>query len=141
MKRARRIPMAESPNRCGFPRRALSARLALFGGALLLATNAGAQTPPTISSVDATTPGLLAPGAPAGSYALTGFDRVNLSTLHLSVAVPLLDVPGRGDAKATMMLPFDRVWNVKATPAPYNCGANGCSYNYNYVPTPNEWNP
>jgi len=41
---------------------------------LLLLSNAQAQTSPT----DGSTPLALSPGAPAGSYALSGFDNVNL---------------------------------------------------------------
>ena len=52
-----------------------------FGGA-------AAQTG-TKSATDGTTPLGMTPGAPAGSYALSGFDNVNLYNGHLNFSLPL----------------------------------------------------
>lgn len=55
----------------------------------------GAQT----SATDGSTPLGLQPGAPAGSYALSGFDNVNLYNGNLSFQLSLLGVSGRGGAQ------------------------------------------
>ena len=47
---------------------------------------------------DGTTPLGLSPGAPAGSYALSDFDNVNLFNGNLNFALPLVKVGGRGGA-------------------------------------------
>src|ERR1017187_9998104 len=69
-----------------------------------------AQT--TISPTDGFTPPAVAPGSPAGSYALSGFESVNLYNGNLAFHLPLLTVGGRGDAKYTMYLgaQMDRRW-------------------------------
>ena len=46
------------------------------------------------------TPLALKPGTPAGSYALTDIDTINMFTGHVSVRIPLIERDGRGDAKA-----------------------------------------
>lgn len=47
-----------------------------------------------------------APGSPGGSYALTGFDKINLFNGHLNVQIPILTIGGRGEAGYTMNLPL-----------------------------------
>jgi hypothetical protein len=61
---------------------------------------------------DGRTPTGLAPGAPAGSYALSGFESINLFNGHLNFSLPLLRVGGRGSAEYTMMLPIERTWSA-----------------------------
>jgi RHS repeat-associated protein len=65
------------------------------------------------SLLDGTTPPGIAPGAPAGSYALSGFETVNLYNGNLNFALPLLEVSGRGEARYTMMLPIEHRWDIK----------------------------
>ena len=76
-------------------RQALCLRLAqlLLAVALtqFLPFNVSAQ-----NAVDSTTPPGQAPGAPAGSYSLSGFEKVNLFNGHLNFQLPLLQVSGRG---------------------------------------------
>src|SRR5260370_29274638 len=62
------------------------------------------------------TPLALAPGAPAGSYALSGFDSGNLYSGNLSVHLPLHEVVGRGDARYTMYLRLDRRFSIDSFP-------------------------
>src|SRR5215469_8550503 len=52
------------------------------------------------------TPPGVAPGSPAGSYALSGFDSVNLFSGHLNVRIPIVTIGGRGEAGYTMNLPL-----------------------------------
>jgi hypothetical protein len=54
---------------------------------------------------NSSTPVGWAKGTPAGSYALSGFDNVNLFNGHLNFHLPLLKVGGRGSAGYTMALP------------------------------------
>lgn len=74
---------------------------------LLLAGGASGQ-----SDTDGSTPLGLAPGAPAGSYSLSGFDNVNLFNGNLNFQLPLLGVSGRGGARYQMTLPIDQTWTV-----------------------------
>jgi RHS repeat-associated protein len=64
------------------------------------------------SVLDSSTPPGLAPGAPAGSYALSDLDNINLFNGNLSFRLPLLKMGGRGSAGYTMMLKFERKWIV-----------------------------
>jgi RHS repeat-associated protein len=59
---------------------------------------------------NSSTPVGWAKGTPAGSYALSGFDNVNLFNGHLNFHLPLLKVGGRGSAGYTMALPIEQVW-------------------------------
>ncbi len=59
----------------------------------------------------ATTPSV-APGSPAGSYALSGFETVNLYNGNLNFLLPLMQVGGRGTAGYTMTLPIEIHWKI-----------------------------
>ncbi|MCU1268639.1 MAG: hypothetical protein JWM21_4957 [Acidobacteria bacterium] len=72
------------------------------------AGSAAAQT----SVTDGSTPLALSPGAPAGSYALSGFESVNAYNGNLSFHLPLLRIGGRGEAGYTLSLPIERHWRV-----------------------------
>jgi RHS repeat-associated protein len=61
---------------------------------------------------DGRTPTGLASGAPAGSYALSGFENVNLFNGNLNFSLPLLKIGGRGSAGYTMMLPIEQTWSA-----------------------------
>ena len=103
--------------------------------ALLFVSAAGAQT---FSSVtDGSTPSALTPGAPAGAYALSGFENVNLYNGNLNFALPLVHVGGRGGADFTMMLTIEQRWRIrKPKPAP-NCELTGtCDLRF---PWPTWW--
>src|SRR6266542_3471458 len=54
-----------------------------------------------------TTPPGIAPGAPAGSYPLSGFENVNLYNGNLNFHLPLAVIGGRGKAGYTMTLTID----------------------------------
>lgn len=60
--------------------------------------------------IHGSTPASQAPGAPSGSYALTGFENVNLFNGHLNFHLPLLSVKGRGESGYTIMLPIETRW-------------------------------
>lgn len=80
---------------------------------LLLVAGVSAQTSSTTAS-DATTPKGLAPGAPAGSYALSGFEQINLYNGNLNFHLPLVSIGGRGAAGYTMMLALNTAkWSVR----------------------------
>ena len=64
------------------------------------------------SATDGATPAVLQPGAPAGSYALSGFDNVNLYNGNLNFRLPLGSAIGRGEAAVPIMLPIERKWRV-----------------------------
>ncbi len=64
------------------------------------------------STTDGTTPAALSPGAPAGSYALSGFETVNFYNGGLNCTVPLLGLSGRGVAAMTVSLPIEQKWRV-----------------------------
>ncbi len=77
----------------------------------LLAIGARAQ-----SVTDGATPSGLAPGSPAGSYALSGFENVNLYNGNLDVHLPLLTIGGRGEAVAAVAAGVNpEPWTMKGT--------------------------
>ncbi len=69
------------------------------------------------SATSGTTPSGLAPGAPAGSYSLSGFENVNLFNGNLNFSLPLLKIGGRGGAQASVNLKLDSIhWTVEHEP-------------------------
>ncbi|MFY9619573.1 MAG: RHS repeat-associated core domain-containing protein [Pyrinomonadaceae bacterium] len=70
------------------------------------------------SNTDGATPMSLTPGSPAGSYALSGFDNINLFNGNLNFHLPLLSVNGRGDARMQITLPIEKRWRVGSFVAP-----------------------
>jgi RHS repeat-associated protein len=59
------------------------------------------------------TPLGLAPGAPAGSYALSDFEHVNAFNGNLLFNLELLKMGGRGGAQVPLMLPIEQKWIVQ----------------------------
>jgi YD repeat-containing protein len=107
---------------------------------LLLSLPAAAQSSrPT----DGSTPLGLSPGAPAGSYGLSGFDNVNLYNGGLNFHLPLLNIGGRGGAGYTMMLPIEQKWQVEtysfSYPDCWNDGGCGTVTETHYYPDPEWW--
>ena len=79
---------------------------------LILPSSVTAQTS-NKSATDGITPLALAPGAPAGSYALSGFDNINPCNGGLNFRLPLKQVNGRGGAQHTMVLTIEQRWHVR----------------------------
>ncbi len=85
----------------------------LYGCVLLLAfllggvCNLNAQTS---GPLDGSIPLAMTPGAPAGSYALSGFENINLYNGNLNFHLPLMPVGERGDARYTITLPVEQHW-------------------------------
>src|SRR5262245_32150815 len=96
-------------------RQTLIRRLATVILLIAAASTAVAQTTPT----DGFTPKALAPGAPAGSYALSGFENVNLFNGSLGFHLPLLAIGGRGSAGYTITLPIEQKWQVLTFAVPF----------------------
>ncbi|HEV2763481.1 MAG TPA: hypothetical protein VGV38_10935, partial [Pyrinomonadaceae bacterium] len=97
---------------------------------LLLAAPASAQWK---SPTDGATPAGLSPGTPAGSYALSGMESVNLFNGSLSFRLPLLKVGGRGSAGFTVTLPIEQKWQVRTAGEAPPGGQTPAS------PSPNWW--
>ena len=93
----------------------LSARVRRFAGliALLLLL---VQVARSQSSTDGLTPPPLTPGAPAGSYPLSGMENINLFNGNLNFHLPLLKVGGRGDVQTTVTLKIDQRWRIEELP-------------------------
>jgi RHS repeat-associated protein len=105
----------------------LAVRAALFFSvALLVVVDAKAQ-----SSTDGTTPSALTPGAPAGAYPLSGFESVNLFNGNLNFSLPMLQVSGRGGARAALVLKLEQHWRIEHG---YCAGCTGP-----YYATDNWW--
>jgi YD repeat-containing protein len=64
------------------------------------------------SLTDGMTPTGIAPGAPAGSFPLSGFDNINPYNGGLNFSLPLLTIKGRGGAGYTMILPIEQRWRM-----------------------------
>lgn len=73
--------------------------------------SAGAQVSVT-SPRDGSTPAALAPGAPAGSYAVSNFENINMYSGNLNFRLPLLSVGGRGGSGYTIMLAVEQHWHT-----------------------------
>lgn len=68
------------------------------------------------SITDGSTPSGIAPGSPAGSYSLSGFDNVNLFNGNLDVRLKVLTIGGRGGAGMTVAVGVNpEPWVVKGT--------------------------
>jgi RHS repeat-associated protein len=78
------------------------------------------------------TPLALAPGSPEGSYALSGFESVNLYNGNLSVSFPALKVGGRGTAGYELQIPIEQKWMVNKEDG-YDAYGN---YYYSVFPFP-----
>jgi hypothetical protein len=76
---------------------------------LSLAGQVSAQS----TMLDGQTPPGVVPGAPAGSYALSGFENVNLFNGKLNFHLPLATVGGRGEAGYTIPLTIETKWHVE----------------------------
>ncbi len=76
------------------------------------------------------------PGAPAGSYALSGFDTVNLYNGNLNFHLPLLQIAGRGTAGHTVMLSIEQRWNMVKL-----VNEESLPPNFSYGANPNNWAP
>lgn len=92
----------------------LASRFACIGMALFLLTAPGSFAEVSYSPVSGTTPPSMAPGSPAGSYVLSGFETINLFSGKLNFRLPLLNVGGRGEAGYTMYLGMNRNWTINA---------------------------
>jgi RHS repeat-associated protein len=86
---------------------------------LIGAAGADAQT----SDTDGTTPQYLSPGAPSGSYSLSGFESVNHFNGSFNFSLPLLNVGGRGGVRFPVMLPIEQKWRVEQIAAVQPGGA------------------
>jgi hypothetical protein len=106
-----------------------------------LSITVSAQAPYFQRSASTTTPLAEQPGAPVGSYPLSGFDNVNLYNGNLNFSLPLMRIGGRGSAGYTMMLAIEQNWQVQTVAVP-TCNQSGCSYplsNYRYIANPIWW--
>ena len=93
---------------------------------ILFMSSVSAQTVTSYSPTKGSTPASLAPGSPAGSYALSGFDTLNPYNLSMNFRLPLLQVGGRGEAGYTVMLPIQRKWRVNKTVTDSRIGCEAC---------------
>lgn len=89
----------------------------------------------TTSATDGSTPLGLQPGSPSGSYALSGFDNVNLYNGNLSFQLSLLGVSGRGGAQMPVMLPIAGKWRVSDIAIPQIGGG----FTHRYLPIQSWW--
>jgi YD repeat-containing protein len=89
----------------------------------------------TTSATDGSTPLGLQPGSPSGSYALSGFDNVNLYNGNLSFQLSLLGVSGRGGAQMPVMLPIAGKWRVTDVAIPQIGGG----FTHRYLPIQSWW--
>jgi hypothetical protein len=101
----------------------MARRLRFELGVMLYAALTGpafaqAPAPPTLSPSDGTTPSTNTPGSPAEAYRLSDIDNINAITGRISFAIPVVDIPGRADARTTLVAHPETYWNVYAVPYP-----------------------
>lgn len=85
----------------------------LFLAAILLLANFVVAAAQIRSVTDGYTPLGLAPGAPAGSYGLSGFENVNPYNGGLNFSLPIKHVSGRGGASYTIQVPIETKWRAE----------------------------
>jgi len=107
------------------PSKRWSNTIILVAISILILTSARAAK--AQSSIHGSTPASMAPGAPAGSYVLTGFENVNLYNGNLNFHLPLLPVRGRGESGYTITLPIEARWVAEG-----NIGFGGFSPSFNW---------
>ena len=90
------------------------ARLASNVFALLFVIGAFAISVCAQSTIDASTPPGQSPGAPAGSFALSGFDNVNLFNGNLNFSLPVTRMGGRGEVGYNVTLTVEQRWVSEA---------------------------
>ena len=85
-------------------------------GCALLCAAAGpalCQSVPGMSpAVPGSTPASVAPGTPAGSYALSDLETIDLYSGKVNFIVPIRDIASRGSAGYRMTVPVQRGWTV-----------------------------
>lgn len=109
--------------------------LILFKALVLTCVLSFAVAAQTTSATDGTTPLGLQPGAPAGSYTLSGFDNVNLYNGNLNFRLSLLGISGRGGAQIPVLLPIEGKWRVNDLAIPQIDG----SFIHKYMPIQSWW--
>ena len=92
------------------------------------ATATFAQSNPT----DGSTALALSPGAPAGSYSLSGFESINPYSGGLNFSLPMFPVMGRGQAQYTIAKKIISNWRVERF-------YNQFEDQYYYSPKPGGW--
>lgn len=81
---------------------------------LLIATSVSISA--QVKSMSSKTPAGIAPGAPTGSFPLSGFENVNLYSGNLNFSLPLLQIGGRGGSKTSMNLTINNQrWHMERT--------------------------
>src|SRR2546427_12407478 len=92
--------------------RTMSRPLVLIFFSLMVFVCTSAQT--TTSATEGSTPLGLSPGAPAGSYSLSGFASINPYNGNLSFHLPLVGIGGRGGAGMGSTLSINaKGWTVR----------------------------
>ena len=101
----------------------------------LVLTSAVLNVRSSTSATDGATPLALQPGAPAGSYALSGLDNINLFNGNLNFRLPLATIIGRGEIGSAVAIPLERKWRVLDIQLPQPDG----SVNHLYMPIASLW--
>jgi len=73
--------------------------------------------------------------APGGENALTAIESISLATGNLNIAVPLLNIGGRGTAGYAMVLPINYQWQIRDI---YHPDGNGENWTHHYIPV-HDW--
>ncbi len=110
----------------------------------LLAAGSRAPAQTAANSVlSGPTPPALAPSTPANVYTLSGFDSVDSYSGRLSVALPLHQIGGRGEAGYTMTLGVSNpAWTIENYAVVTQQGEGGdYLYAYNSAASADWWHP
>ncbi len=116
----------------------------VWAATLLLIAFHGVAT--RADSTDGSTPLVLKPGAPAGSYALSELDNINPYNGSLNFRLPLLSIGGRGGAGYTITLPLEQKWRINVVTTYLTLYEDGGGpplpdpqVTYHYFPSANWW--
>jgi|GEM_PF-390263 len=88
--------------------------ISLVLASLIILTSGYLALAQTTSPTDGSTPLGLSPGAPVGSYSVSGFESINPYNGNLSFHLPLVGIGGRGGAGMVSSLSIDaKGWTVR----------------------------
>lgn len=88
-------------------------RVAIIGLLALFPVSILAQS---VNSLNTTTPTGMAPGSPAGSFALSDFDTISPFSGRMNFRLPLLKIGGRGKAGYTITQEIEQTWVAQRMP-------------------------
>jgi len=98
------------------------------------------QAAPSAKATEGFTPAGFARGGAAGSFPLSGFDRINLPNGKLRLSIPVITIGGRGSASVTLYVNIEKHWGVQRHSTLVSCApSQNCTYANEYSIDELDW--